>query len=108
MTAAAVVAIVGALLIVVVLAAYLIYVAFALKAVSSRLTTITAGLGAIPEKTAPLAPVITQINKDLTAADDKLHTVLTTERQPELPAPWVVVPKPRAPLPGSPAAKRAR
>lgn len=115
MTASAVVTIIGVALLVLVLAAYLIYVVFALKGVSAKLGEITAGLALIPQKTAPIAPILGEINKDLATVESRLHVVLTRKRQPkapapppsrpsrppepagrsELPAPWVVVPRAR-------------
>jgi hypothetical protein len=116
-TASAVVTIIGVALLVLVLAAYLIYVVFALKGVSAKLGEITAGLALIPGKTAPIAPILGEINNDLATVESRLHTVLTRKREPkapapppppsrpsrppepagrsELPAPWVVVPRAR-------------
>jgi hypothetical protein len=97
-TAAGVVSIVVALVTVLVLAAYLIYVVFALRRVSARLRAILAGLALIPGKTAPISPVLSEINHDLATVDSRLRVVLTRDRQPkvsapELPARWVVAPR---------------
>ncbi len=107
MTFAAVVTIVAAVLTVLVLAAYLIYVALVLWRVDARLTAIVAGLESINEKAAPIGPVLNEINTDLAGVDAGLRAVLTKKRapkvasapppppEPELPAPWVVAPRSR-------------
>jgi hypothetical protein len=118
MTAAAVVTIIAVAIAVLVLASYLIGVVFVLRRVSSRLDAVATGLATIADKTAPIGPVVGQINRDLTTVQGRLHTVLTRERapkapppprprtpttpaqhrereQPELPAPWVVAPRAR-------------
>ena len=117
MTAAGVVTIIAVAIAVLVLAGYLIGVVFALRRVSSRLDEVATGLAVVADKTAPIGPVVGQINRDLTTVAGRLHTVLTRERapkappppkprtpmapahaqreQPELPAPWVVAPRAR-------------
>jgi len=86
---AAVVTIIGALLTVVVLAAYLIRVALMLRRVDRKLGEINSGLGAVVEKTEPIGAVVGEINDDLAGVDSALQDVLTKERSP-LPPPWVV------------------
>lgn len=83
MNSAAVVTIVGALLTVLVLAAYLIYVALLLRRVDTRLSAITAGVQAITNKAAPAGPVVREINKDLTGVNNALQAVLTKKRPPK-------------------------
>jgi hypothetical protein len=117
MSAAGVVTIIAVAIAVLVLAGYLIGVVFALRRVSSRLDEVATGLAVVADKTAPIGPVVGQINRDLTTVYGRLHTVLTRERapkappppkprtpttpahaqreQPELPAPWVVAPRAR-------------
>ena len=102
---AAVVTIIGALLTVVVLAAYLIRVALILRRVDRKLGAVIGGLGAVVDKTQPIGPIVEEINNDLAGVDNALRGVLTKERSP-LPAPWVVTmprsssaPSSRAPSP---------
>ncbi len=104
MDVAAVVTIVAAALTVLVLAAYLIYVALVLWRVDARLTAITAGLESINQKATPVGPILTEINNDLAGVDAALQAVLTKKRapkvvspppEPEPPAPWVVAPRSR-------------
>ncbi|MGH3612395.1 MAG: hypothetical protein ACRDRK_07310 [Pseudonocardia sp.] len=110
MNSAAVVTIIGALLTVLVLAAYLIYVALVLRRVDGRLSEITTGVEAITYKAEPAGPVVREINKDLTGVNNALQAVLTKQRPPKrqpepdpTPAPvsawdstrpaWVVAPR---------------
>ncbi len=102
---AAVVTIIGALLTVVVLAAYLIRVALILRRVDRKLGAVLGGLGAVVDKTQPIGAVVGEINNDLAGVDSALQGVLTKERSP-MPAPWVVsmprsgsAPSSRAPSP---------
>ncbi|MCA1675410.1 MAG: DUF4383 domain-containing protein [Actinobacteria bacterium] len=102
---AAVVTIIGALLTVVVLAAYLIRVALILRRVDRKLGAVIDGLGAVVDKTQPIGPIVGEINSDLAGVDNALQDVLTKERSP-LPEPWVVAmprsssaPPSRAPSP---------
>ena len=102
---AAVVTIIGALLTVVVLAAYLIRVALILRRVDRKLGAVIGGLGAVVDKTQPIGPIVEEINNDLAGVDNALQGVLTKERSP-MPAPWVVTmprsssaPSSRAPSP---------
>lgn len=96
MTAAAVVTIIGAAIAVLVLAAYLIYVAITLRKVSAQLGLTATGLAMIPGKTAPIGPVLAKINHDLGAGDALLQAVLTKKRPPKRSAP--PPPAPRAPV----------
>ncbi len=89
---AAVVTIIGALLTVIVLAAYLIRVALILRRVDRKLGSVIGGLGAVVHKTQPIASVVGEINNDLAGVDNALQGVLTKERSP-LPSSWVVAPK---------------
>jgi hypothetical protein len=72
----AVITIIGALLTVVVLAAYLIRVAFVLARVSAKLSPIAVGLHQVTEKTEPIKPIVGDINNDLAGVDSALRAVL--------------------------------
>ncbi|MDQ3903988.1 MAG: hypothetical protein M3300_00705 [Actinomycetota bacterium] len=76
MPLAAIITIIGAVLTVLVLAAYLISVARILGRVNAKLHGVTAGLRSVPDKTAPIGSIVGQINKDLAGADDALRAVL--------------------------------
>ncbi len=89
MPLAAVVTIIGALLTVVVLAAYLIRVALILRRVNGKLGAVLDGLGAVMDKTQPIGPIVGEINNDLAGVDNALQGVLTKDRSP-LPPKWVV------------------
>lgn len=73
MPTAAVVTLIGVALTVVVLALYLIRIAFILKHVNFTLGTIIAGLRAIANQTEPLAPVVGEIVRDLTDVQGALE-----------------------------------
>ncbi|MGH3566998.1 MAG: hypothetical protein ACRDRH_13390 [Pseudonocardia sp.] len=83
MISAAVVTIIGALLTVLVLAAYLIYVALVLRRVDGRLSAITAGVESITYKAELAGPIVREINKDLTGVNNALQAVLTKKRPPK-------------------------
>lgn len=72
----AMVTIIGVLLTVVVLVAYLLRVALILARVSAKLSPITIGLHQVIEKTEPIKPIVEEINKDLTGVDRALRAVL--------------------------------
>jgi len=80
---AAVVTIIGALLTVIVLAAYLIRVALILRRVSGKLGAVIVGVGSAGEKTAPVGSIVGEINKDLAGVDNALKGVLAKERSPK-------------------------
>ena len=71
----AIVTIVGVVLTVAALAAYLIRVIFILKHVNFTLGTIIAGLNAIANQTEPLGPLITRVNRELSEAGATLAGV---------------------------------
>ena len=77
MPLAAVITVIGAALTVLVLAVYLISVALILRRVDAKLHAVTAGLHSVPDKTAPIGPIVEQINKDLAGADNALRAVLS-------------------------------
>jgi hypothetical protein len=77
MPLAAIITIIGALLTVLVLAAYLISIAIVLRRVDAKLHAITAGLHLVPEKTEPVGAIIGEINNELGRVDDALRAVLT-------------------------------
>jgi hypothetical protein len=76
MPIAAVFTIIGAVLTVLVLAAYLISIAFVLARVNSKLGAINDGLQLVTEKTKPLEPIVGEINRDLAGVDNALRAVL--------------------------------
>jgi len=76
MPLAAVITIIGAGLTVVVLAAYLISVAFVLGRVNSALRDANADLRLVTEKAEPAGPIVGEINKDLAGVDNALRAVL--------------------------------
>lgn len=76
MPVAAVITIIGAVLTVLVLAAYLISIARVLARISSKLREVNAGLNTVPGKTEPLQSIIGEINNDLAGVDDRLRAVL--------------------------------
>jgi hypothetical protein len=76
MPLAAVITIIGALLTVLVLAAYLISVALVLWRVNARLRAVTAGLHLVTERTEPIGSIVGEINTDLARVDDALRAVL--------------------------------
>ncbi len=84
---AAVVTIIGALLTVIVLAAYLIRVALILRRVSGKLGAVIVGVGSAGEKTAPVGSIVGEINKELAGVDNALRGVLAKERSPKAPSP---------------------
>ncbi len=72
----AVVTLIGVALTVLVLAAYLLTVAWILYKVSFTLGTVVAGLRAIANQTEPLKPVIDEINADLAGVQGALEGLL--------------------------------
>jgi hypothetical protein len=68
--------IIGVLLTVVVLVAYLIRAALVLARVSAKLSPIAVELHQVIEKTEPIKPIVEEINKDLTGVDSALRAVL--------------------------------
>ncbi len=87
MPPAAIITIIGALLTVVVLAAYLIRVALILRRVNGKLGAVIAGVVSAGEKTKPVGSIIGEINKDLAGVDRALQGVLAKERAPKASAP---------------------
>ncbi len=85
MPAAGVVTIIGALLTVVVLAAYLIRVALILGRVNGKLGAVLVGVESAGQKTQPVGSIVREINADLTGVDKALQGVLTKERAPKAP-----------------------
>lgn len=80
MPIAAVITIIGALLTVVVLAAYLISIALVLRRVDAKLSAVTASLPVVAQKTEPVGSIIGEINKDLAGVDSTLRSVLAKVR----------------------------
>jgi hypothetical protein len=68
--------IIGVLLTVVVLVAYLIRAVLVLARVSAKLSPIAVDLHQVIEKTEPIKPIVEEINKDLTGVDSALRAVL--------------------------------
>jgi hypothetical protein len=79
---AALVTILGALLIVALLAIYLIQVASLLWRVDRKLGAILTRIASINQKAEPVGLVISQINEDLSGADSALRDVLSKQRPP--------------------------
>ncbi len=80
MPAVAVITIIGAILTVLVLAAYLIRVARILQRVKAKLGDVIVGVESAAQKTEPLGSILREINKDLAGADKGLQDVLTKQR----------------------------
>jgi hypothetical protein len=76
MPLAAVFTIIGAALIVVVLAVYLISIALILRRVDARLRAVNTNLYSVTEKTKPVGPIVGEINSNLAGADNALRAVL--------------------------------
>jgi hypothetical protein len=76
MPLAAVITIIGALLTVLVLAAYLISIALVLWRIDAKLRAVTADLHLVTEKTKPIGSIVEEINKDLVGVDNALRAVL--------------------------------
>lgn len=72
----AMITIIGALLTVVVLVAYLTRVVLVLARASAKLTPVAIDLHQVIEKTQPIKPIVGEINKDLAEVDDALRAVL--------------------------------
>jgi hypothetical protein len=85
--AAGVITIIGALLTIVVLAAYLIRVALILGRVNGKLGAVIVGVESAGQKTAPVGSIVREINKDLAGVDSALQGVLAKERAPRAPSP---------------------
>ena len=76
MPLAALITIIGAVLTVVVLVAYLTRIVLVLARASAKLSPVAAGLHQVSEKTQPIKPIVGEINKDLAGVDDALRAVL--------------------------------
>ncbi len=76
MPLAAIFTIIGAVLTVLVLAAYLINIALVLRRIDTKLREVTSGLHLVTERTEPIGSIIGEINSDLSGVDDALRTVL--------------------------------
>jgi hypothetical protein len=76
MPLAAIITIIGAVLTVLVLAAYLISIANVLRRVDAKLRAVTAGLHLVTERTEPIGSIVGEINNDLAGVDDALRAVL--------------------------------
>jgi uncharacterized protein YoxC len=76
MPLAAIIVILLALIVVAALAFYLITVAVALKDVSATLNKVIGGVSGIVDQTQPIAPVLTEINKDLGSVKGALEGLL--------------------------------
>lgn len=73
MSAAAIVSLVLVAVLVVALAAYLIWVVLILRHVVDTLGKVTFGVRAIAHRTEPVGPVVTEINTNLTAVAGALE-----------------------------------
>ncbi len=81
MSPVAVVTLIGVAATVLVLAAYLITVAWILYRVSFTLGTVVAGVRAIANQTEPLKPVIDEINNDLAGVQAALEGLLAKKSE---------------------------
>lgn len=81
MPAAAVVTLIGAGLLVIALAVYLILIARNLRHAVDTLGLITFGVRAIAHRVEPLEPIATQIRDDVGALDDALGEILARPRE---------------------------
>jgi hypothetical protein len=82
MPAAGIVLVIFVVVAVAVIAGYLIVIALALKQVSTSLQTVIGFVGQIPERTAPIEPVVDAINKDLGTARGVLEGLLLRKLGP--------------------------
>jgi uncharacterized protein YoxC len=82
-----IVTLVEVVLLVVVLAAYLIAIAATLRKVSHTLGLVTFGVRAIESQTAPLGPVLGDINGALTGVAEALESVAGPEPAPPTASP---------------------
>lgn len=85
MPVAGIVTLIGVALVVAALAIYLIWVAALLQRVSSMLTSIIDRLWGIAGSAEPLGGAVTEINRDLDAANRTLHQVLQKKAQARQP-----------------------
>ncbi len=76
----AIVTIIGIVLTVAALAAYLITVIVILTKVNRKLGTVIAGLWSISNQTDQLGPTITALNRDLSEGNEALRNTLYRER----------------------------
>jgi hypothetical protein len=108
--AAAIVTAVLVVIAIVVVARFLFLVATMLRQVSANLDEVIGAVSAIPERTAPIEPVLHSINHDLGAARDVLDSLLARKLAPSAPrassgngaAPVGVLSSPAPELPTSP------
>lgn len=87
MPAAAVVTVVLAGIALVAIAGYLVRIALHLRRVSSSLQTVLGAVAAMPEKTAPIEPVVGSIKQDLGAARGILQDLLASKLGAPVDAP---------------------
>lgn len=82
MPLAGIVTIIGAAVIILALAAYLIRVALLLWRVDKGLGSITDNLLVVGQKTEPVGTILSEINRDLDVVDDALHAAESAEASP--------------------------
>ncbi len=83
MQPAGIVTLIGVLLAVAALAFYLIAVAVMLQQVASMLDDILAALRSIVDKTQPVGGVVSEINRELSDAHERLRSVLERRKEEE-------------------------
>lgn len=83
MPAAAVVTLVLVGLLVGALAFYLIWVVLILRRITDTLGKVTFGVRAIAHRTAPITPIVTELNGDLVAVADALEALVAKVTAPE-------------------------
>jgi hypothetical protein len=76
MPLAAVITLIGTLLTVLVLAAYLINIVVVLRRIDTTLRAANADLHLVTERTEPVGSIVAEINRDLAGVDDALRAVL--------------------------------
>ena len=83
MEPAAVVTLIGAVLVVLALVVYLVPVILELRKITAGLDTVIESVGGIVSKSEPVNGVVEQINKDLTAGTDLLEGLLDKKAGPD-------------------------
>ncbi|MHB8657132.1 MAG: hypothetical protein ACYC91_04135 [Solirubrobacteraceae bacterium] len=82
MALAGIVTIVLVVVAIVVVALFLIRISMVLRGVSSSLSAVIGAVGSIPEKTEPITPMLTSINRDLGIAQGVLEGLLARKLGP--------------------------
>ena len=86
MSAAAIVTLVLVGVIVVALAAFLLWVVAMLRRITGTLGKVTFGVGAIAHRVEPVRPLVTEMNGDLSAVADALEQLVAKVRAAQAPS----------------------